>query len=148
MFKVNPYLNFDGNAEEAFKFYQSVFGGEIEGPMRWGDNQDCASFSDDDKAKVMHISLPIGDGNSLMGSDHVSGGPYEFVKGNNFTIALHPETLDECRSLFDGLSAGGNVFMPLAPSFWGAIFGCFADKFGVNWMIESGPAAAEWTEEN
>ncbi len=148
MFKVNPYLSFDGNAEEAFIFYRSVFGGELDGPMRWGDNEHCSAFSDEEKAKVMHISLPFGDGNSLMGADHIEGGPAgKFQKGNNFMIAIHPDSLAECRRLFDGLSEGGTVSMPLAPSFWGAVFGCFTDKFGINWMVESEAAAKEWTEE-
>ncbi len=147
MFKVNPYLSFNGNTEEAFDFYRSVFGGELQGPMRWGDNPECSAFSEADKNKVMHISLPFGDGNSLMGSDHIDGGPQKFAQGNNYMIAVHPDSLAECRRLFDGLSAGGTVFMPLSPAFWGAVFGCFVDKFGVSWMIESEAATKEWTEE-
>lgn len=147
MFKINPYLNFDGNCEEAFTFYHSVFGGELNEAMRWGDNPECEAFSDADKAKVMHIALPFGDGHWLMGSDHVTGSPQEFIQGNNFMISLHPETLEECNRIFDGLSDGGTVFMPLAPSFWGAIFGCFRDKFGVSWMIESESALKEWKSE-
>lgn len=137
MMKVNPYLSFNGNCEEAFEFYRGVFGGDFDGLMRWKDNPECESFSEADKEKVMHVALPIGDQTILMGADHVGGPGGSFQAGNNFMIALHPDTRAECDRVFDGLSSGGNVIMPLSPAFWGSIFGCFTDKFGVNWMVES-----------
>lgn len=148
MFKVNVNLSFDGNAEEAFKFYQSVFGGELQGPMRWSENPQCEDFTEADKKKVMHVQLPVGDGNTLMGADYVAFGPDKYEKGNNFTIALQPDNLAECKKLFDGLSEGGQVIMPLGPMFWGAVFGCFKDKFGIGWMIESEKAYEEWPKED
>ena len=134
MTKVNPYLTFNGKTEEAFNFYKSVFGGEFPGLMRWADNPQCEGMTDADKNKVMHVALPVGD-SVIMGSDYVGGMGEEFTAGNNFTVAITPDTREEADKLFKGLSAGGKVFMPMGEAFWGGYFGAFVDKFGIKWMI-------------
>ena len=137
MTKVNPYLSFDGNTEEAFNFYKSVFGGEFPAVMRWADNPQCEGMSDADKNKIMHIALPVGD-SMIMGSDHLGGPEGEYKAGNNFTVAVSPDSRKEADRLFSGLSAGGNVMMPMTDMFWGGYFGAFGDKYGVRWLINQG----------
>ena len=134
MTQLNPYLTFNGQTEEAFKFYQSIFGGEIRGPMRWADNPQCGEFSDADKNKVMHIALPVGD-SIIMGSDFVGGMGQEFAEGNNFTVAISPDSREDADRLFAGLSDGGKAAMPMQDAFWGGYFGALTDKFGIPWMI-------------
>lgn len=139
MTAINPYLTFNGNCEEAFNFYKSVFGGEFPAVMRYGDTPECDGMQLDDsyKNKIMHIALPISEGNILMASDAVEGmgrGP-EFVVGDNYSIAIAPDSKEEADRLFNGLSAGGTVTMPLADAFWGGYFGMFTDKFGVQWLV-------------
>lgn len=126
-------MNFDGNCEEAFEFYKSVFGGEfMGGVMRFGDVQGCEGMSDDDKNKVMHVSLPISDGNVLMGSDSPMG-PVKW--GNSNTIAVGADSKEETERLFNGLSEGGTVSQALEKMFWGGWFGAWEDKFGQQWLI-------------
>jgi len=137
MATVNVYLNFNGNCEEAFLFYQSVFGGEFSYMGRFKDMpQDDKNTMDPSMAdKIMHVSLPISKETILMGSD--TGGEWaaHFKAGNNFSISITAESKDEATRLFNGLSAGGKVTMPLADTFWGDYFGMWEDKFGVNWMV-------------
>ena len=136
MAKMNPYLNFDGQAEEAFTFYKSVFGTEFEGPIhRIGDTPGLEGITEEEKKRVMHVSLPIGGGDVLMASDTIPSMGHKLIVGNNNYISLHPTSREEADKLFNGLSAGGDVEMPLAETFWGAYFGSFKDKFGVQWMI-------------
>jgi PhnB protein len=138
MTNINPYLNFDGTAEEAMTFYKSVLGGEfMGGVMRWGEVPGCEEMNlrEEDKGKVMHMALPISDGNVIMASDSLNGFGPSLSVGNNVTMALGPETREEADRLFNGLSAGGNVQMPMADAFWGGYFGSFEDKFGINWLI-------------
>lgn len=136
MAKMNPYLNFDGKAEEAFTFYKSVFGTEFDGPIhRIGDTPGLDGITEEEKKRVMHVSLPIGGGDVLMASDTIPSMGHKLVVGNNNYISLHPTSREEADKLFNGLSAGGDVEMPLAETFWGAYFGSFKDKFGVQWMI-------------
>jgi PhnB protein len=133
MAAIDPYLIFDGNCEEAFNFYKSVLGVEFETISKFKDmpGDQCPAG---DENKIMHVSLPIGNGNRLMGSDTGSGmGGVTF--GNNFSISLSTTSEDETKKLFDGLSAGGKVTMPLEPTFWAPLFGMLTDKFGVNWMV-------------
>ncbi|GAB1404469.1 VOC family protein [Lentimicrobium sp.] len=137
MTTVNTYLNFNGNCEDAFNFYKSVFGGEFTYIGRFGEmppQEGMSPMSEAEKNKIMHVGLPIGS-TVLMGSD--TGGEWAptFVQGNNFSININPESKEEADKLFNGLSAGGQVTMPLADTFWGAYFGMFTDKFGINWMI-------------
>lgn len=135
---MSPYLNFDGKTEEAFNFYKSVFGGEFATFQRFGEMpQDSPGFnemSESGKKRVLHVALPLGDGNILMGSDS----PENFRDmriGNNFHISISADSKEEAARIFDALSAGGKAYMPLADAFWGAYFGMCADKFGVNWMV-------------
>jgi len=135
MATINPYLNFDGNTEEAFNFYKSVFGGEFMALMRWKDAPEADKLPAGDREKVMHVSLPIGKGNVLMATDACKSMGRPLTVGNNFYISISPESEEEADRLFNGLSAGGQVTMPLHKAFWGAYFGMFTDKFGIQWMV-------------
>ena len=135
---VNPYLNFNGNTEEAFNFYKSVFGGEFLALMRFKDNPGCGEIPEAEKDKIMHAALPIGKGTVLMATDALECMGQKLTFGNNFYISLAPESKEEADRLFNGLSAGGKVEMPMQDMFWGDYFGTFADKFGVQWMINYG----------
>ena len=135
MATLNPYLNFMGNTEEAFNFYRSVFGGEFTNLTRFKDTPAAAGMSPADANKLMHVSLPIGKGNTLMGTDAVEGMGHTLTNGNNVQLSLEADSKEEATKLFNGLSAGGKVEMPLSDQFWGAYFGMFADKFGVKWMV-------------
>jgi PhnB protein len=138
MAAINPYLIFNGNCEEAFLFYQSVFGGEFPYVGKFNDMPANAAgagaISEEDKNRIMHISLPIGKDSILMGSDsNEASGDVTF--GANVSISINTESKQEADKLFDGLSAGGNPFMPMSQTFWGAYFGMFVDKFGIHWMV-------------
>lgn len=132
---INPYLNFDGNAEEAFSFYKSVFGGENAMLQRFSDMPGNKSISDSEKNKVLHFSLPIGKNSVLMGSDIPGHMNFKLNYGNNFYISVNTESEEETTKLFNKLGEGGAVHMPLDKTFWGAFFGMVADKFGIQWMI-------------
>lgn len=136
MAELNVYLTFDGDCEEAFKFYHSVFGGEIPFMGRFGDmppSEEMPPLSDDAKNRIMHVSLPISQETVLMGSDTMPGMPYN--KGNNFSLSLNTHSREEAEKYFNALSEGGTVTMPLSDTFWGAYFGMWTDKFGINWMV-------------
>ncbi|MCG2617507.1 VOC family protein [Terrimonas sp. NA20] len=133
--KVNPYLIFDGNAEDAFNFYKSVFGGEFSSVNRMGEAPGTENESEEVKNRLMHISLPLSETVTLMASDCGPGMGEGFLIGNNVNISIHPASREEADRLFNGLSAGGKVEMPMADMFWGDYFGSFTDKFGVNWMV-------------
>ncbi len=138
MTTVNVYLTFNGNCEEAFNFYKSVFGGEFPYVGRFEEmphQDDMPPVSDADKNKIMHISLPISKETVLMGSD--TGGEWasNYKVGNNFSISINTDTTEEADRIFAELSSGGQVTMPMDKTFWGSYFGMFTDKFGINWMI-------------
>jgi PhnB protein len=134
---VNPYLNFQGNCEEAFNFYKSVFGGEFMYLGRFSDMppQEGVTLPDEMKNKVMHVSLPMGNGSYLMGSD--TGGEWapSMKVGNNIALSLNAASKDEADRLFGELSKGGKVTMPMNQTFWGDYFGMCEDRFGINWMM-------------
>ncbi len=132
--KLNPYLNFDGNAEEAFRFYQSVFGGELF-VQKMSDAPGTENLPEHEKDYAMHVSLPIGDEQFLMASDCLDSMGHKLNKGNNNYISVTPDSREEADRIFIGLSAGGEVEMPMEDMFWGDYFGSFTDKFGVRWMI-------------
>lgn len=137
MAQINPYLTFNGTCESAFIFYKSVFGGEFPyiGKFKDMPPSEGQKMSDADGEKIMHVSLPIGGGTILMGSD--TGGEWSsnFREGNNFSISINADSAEEANKIFNGLSAGGTVTMPLARTFWSELFGMFTDKFGINWMM-------------
>ncbi|HEY0610341.1 MAG TPA: VOC family protein [Chitinophaga sp.] len=134
---VNVYLTFNGNCEEAFNFYKSVFGGEFPYIGRFGEMppDDGMKIGPEDANKIMHVSLPISKETMLMGSD--TGGEWaaSFKQGNNFSISVSADSKAEADKFFAGLSAGGQVIMPMGDTFWGSYFGMFTDKFGINWMV-------------
>lgn len=131
---LNPYLNFDGNAEEAFRFYQSVFGGELF-VQKMKDVPDTENITDAEKERAMHVALPIGECQTLMASDCLPSMGHVLKPGNNHSISITPDSREEADRLFNALSAGGQIEMPMADMFWGDYFGSFVDKFGVCWMI-------------
>ncbi|HEY4151446.1 MAG TPA: VOC family protein [Chitinophagaceae bacterium] len=135
MATANFYLNFNGTAEEAFAFYKSVLGGEFTSVLRFRDTAEAPKLPPGDQDKLMHISMPIGKGNVLMGTDALESAGHKLTVGNNFHISLSPESEEEANKLYNGLSAGGKAKMPLTKTFWGALFGMFTDRFGVQWMI-------------
>jgi len=137
--KVNPYLNFDGQAEEAFNFYKSVFRGEFTGIMKMNDVSGAEKLPVKEQNYVMHVSLPIGKDTILMGSDIVPSMGHILNKGNNNFISLHPDSREEADRLFNSLSAGGEVEMPMEDQFWGDYYGSFVDKFGIGWMVNYNP---------
>lgn len=135
MAALNPYLNFDGKTEEAFNFYKSVFGGEFEVLQRIKEMPGGDQYPANEQNRVMHVSLPIGKSGTLMGSDTLPSMGHTLNQGNNVHLAISPDSEQEAKRLFDGLSAGGKVVMPLEKTFWGALFGMFSDKYGVLWMV-------------
>ena len=140
MAKVSTYLNFKTETEQAFNFYKSVFGTEFTGMgiSRFGDippQEGMAPLSDADKNLIMHIELPILGGHLLMGTDAPESMGFQLNMGNNSHICLDIDTRAETDRLFNALSAGGVVTMPVADMFWGAYYGSCTDKFGVNWMV-------------
>lgn len=136
MATFNTYLNFPGNTEKAFNFYKSVFGGDfIGGIRRFGDTPETGNVPEAELDKVMHVALPIGDGQMLMGTDTLESMNQSVAMGNNMYISIHPDSKEEAEKLFNGLSEDGQIEMPLEKAFWGAWFASFTDKFGVQWMI-------------
>jgi PhnB protein len=143
MATINPYINFNGNAEEAFNFYRSVFGGEVTGVVRFRDLESAEFPVPENEAdKIMRIVLPIG-GNTLIANDvPESMGPVS-ENENRSKIAISAETKDEADRLFSGLSEGGTVEMPMAESPWSTYFAMFRDKYGIEWTVEFDPRADE-----
>ena len=133
---INPYLNFGGNCEEAFNFYKEVFGGDFVDFQRFNDAPAEAQMQmpTEEAEWVMHVGLPIGGDTVLMGSDRPSA-MGEWTQGNGFYVSLQTDDTEETDRLFEGLSDGGQVTMPLQDTFWGARFGMLVDKFGVQWMV-------------
>ena len=135
MSTVNLYINFNGTTEEAFRFYKSVFGGEFIGLQRFKDTPVVEKLSVEDEEKLMHISLPLGDNLLLHGTDMLESRGQILVAGNNFNIMIEAKSREEAEKYFKELSAGGKVGMPLRDEVWGAYFGSFTDKFGIQWMV-------------
>lgn len=130
--KINPYLNFDGTCEEAFKFYAKCLGGEIVAMIPFGDTEACGHVPAEFKSKIMHARLVSGDV-VLMGSDCTPDYPYEGIRGS--TVAIQVSQTSEAERLFSALAESGTVTMPLQKTFWAARFGMFVDQFGVPWMV-------------
>lgn len=133
---INPHINFNGNAEEAFNFYKSVFGGEFATIMRFKDMPSPENpVSANEANKIMHIALPIGK-NILMGNDvpEILGRVNE--NENRSKISISAQSREEADKLFNGLSTGGTIEMPIGESPWGSYFGMFRDKYGIEWMVD------------
>ena len=137
MTTVNPYINFNGQAEAAFNFYKSIFGGEFTTYSQMKDIPTSDEFSvpSAEGDKVLHVSLSLPNGAILMGSDVPESYADKMTYGNNISISINCESRAETEKLFNDLSEGGTVTMPLGDTFWGAYFGMFTDKFGINWMV-------------
>ncbi|MEN9522694.1 MAG: hypothetical protein RL065_1071 [Bacteroidota bacterium] len=137
MAQINPYIHFNGNAEEAFTFYKSAFGGEFERVVRFKDMAFEGSIATDEEAnKIMHIALPIGNHSLLMGSDTPEQMGKHNIMETRSKISISAESKEEADKLFYGLSKDGQVEMPIAESPWGSYFAMFRDKFGIEWMID------------
>ncbi|WP_410005187.1 VOC family protein [Aequorivita nionensis] len=136
---INPHINFNGNAEEAFNFYRSVFGGTFAMIMRLKDMSSPEfPVPEIDANKIMHIALPIGK-NVLMGNDVPESMGKVNENENRSKISISAESREEADKLFNGLSAGGTIEVPIADSPWGSYFGMFRDKFGIEWMVDFDP---------
>jgi len=140
MSRTSTYLNFPGNTEEAFNFYKSVFKTEFHGNgiQRFGDIPPLEGqppLSEADKKLIIHVELPIIGGHILMATDAPESMGFKVTTGNNMHINIEPDSREETKRLFDALSKGGNVSMPLQDMFWGAYFGSCTDRFGINWMF-------------
>jgi PhnB protein len=137
MTAISVYLTFNGNCEEAFNFYKSVFGGNFQVMSRFKEMpvQEGKSLSPEEGEKIMHVSLAVSKETYLMGSD--TGGEWSknYTQGNNFALSINAGNKEEADKIFNELSAGGHVTMPMAVTFWGSYFGMFTDKFGINWMM-------------
>ena len=137
MAQINPYINFNGNAEEAFGFYKSVFGGEFATITRFGEMQN-PQIPESENNKIMHIALPIGQ-NVLMGNDVPEFMGRVNENENRSKISISAASRDEADRLYNGLSAGGTVEMPIGDSPWGSYFAMFRDKYGIEWMVDFDP---------
>jgi PhnB protein len=136
MTKLNTYLNFAGNTEEAFNFYRSVFGGEFSSLVRFKDMpMGDVKLSEQDANNIMHIGLPIGQ-EMLMATDALESMGFKLVQGNNSYIMVNTDTKEEADRIFNALSAGGKVEMAMADQPWGDYYGSFWDKYGVGWMVD------------
>jgi PhnB protein len=136
---INPYINFNGNAEEAFTFYKSVFGGEFSNITRFKDLPNPGfTVSEKEATKIMHIALPIGN-NVLMANDVPEFMGKTNENENRSKISITADSKEEADKLFNGLSAGGQIEVPMDESPWGSYFGMFRDKYGIEWMVDYTP---------
>jgi PhnB protein len=139
MAQINPYINFNGNAEEAFNFYKSVFGGEFAKIMRFKElSSPEFPVAENDANKIMHIALPIGK-NFLMANDVPESMGRTNENENRSKISISAESKEEADKLFNGLSEDGKIEVPIADSPWGSYFGMFRDKYGIEWIVDFDP---------
>lgn len=136
MLRITPYLHFMGNTEEAMNFYKSVLGGEFTIFSRYKDIPGAEKMPASDQEKIIHVSLAINDGYTIMATDMLQSMEQELVAGNNFHICLHTKSEAEANRIFNAIAAAGKIEMPLNKTFWGSYFGMCTDKFGIRWMIE------------
>ncbi|MFB9844515.1 VOC family protein [Mucilaginibacter ginsenosidivorans] len=137
---INPWINFNGNAEEAFTFYKSVFGGEFAKIIRFGDlASDEFPVAENEANKIMRIALPIGKNNVLIANDVPAFLGRVDENENRSKIAVSADSREEAEKVFNGLSAGGNVEMSIDDSPWGTYAGMFRDKYGIEWIVEFDP---------
>jgi PhnB protein len=141
MAQINPHINFNGNAEEAFTFYKSVFGGEFATILRFKDLSGPEfPVAENEANKIMHIALPVGK-NILMANDIPEFMGRVDENENRSKISISAESKEEADKLFNGLSAGGKIEMPMSDSPWGSYFGMFRDKYGIEWMVDFAPGS-------
>ena len=134
---INPHINFNGNAEEAFTFYKSVFGGEFAKVIRFKDLANSGfKVAKKEENKIMHIALPIGKSNMLMANDVPESMGKTNENEDRSKIVIITESKEEADKLFNGLSVGGQIEGPTGDSPWGSYFGCFRDKYGIEWIVE------------
>ena len=146
MAQINPYINFNGNAEEALEFYKSVFGGEFAMIVRFKDMSSNENpVSEHEAEKIMHIALPIGK-NVLMANDVPKSMGTVSENENRSKISISAESKEEADKIFNGLSAGGSIEFPIGDSPWGSYFGMFRDKYGIEWMVDFDPKYKGQTE--
>jgi PhnB protein len=143
MSTINPWINFNGNAEEAFTFYKSVFGGEFSKIIRFKDLAGMEfQIPENEVNKIMHIALPIGKYNVLIGNDVPEFMGRVSESENRSKIAVSTESREEADHIFNGLSAGSDVEGPIGDSPWGTYAGMFRDKYGIEWIVEFDPSLA------
>jgi PhnB protein len=135
MLSINPYFNFMGNTGEAMNFYQSVFGGEFTSFSRFSEMPGAEQMPAEEREKFIHITLTTPKGHVFMATDALASMEQKITFGNNYYVCLHTESEAETDKLFNGLSAGGTVEMPVNKTFWGAYCGMCRDRFGVQWML-------------
>ncbi|MES2419008.1 MAG: VOC family protein [Bacteroidota bacterium] len=137
MEQLNTYLNFNGNTEEVFNFYKSVFGGEFVALMRFKDTPGCENMPEADQQMIMHIALQLGK-SVLMGTD-VPESMEQVRTGTNMSICINAESREEADKIFSGLAQGGKIQMPLQDMFWGDYYGMLTDQYEIQWMISHNP---------
>jgi PhnB protein len=133
MNQLNPYLNFNGNTEEVFNFYKSVFGGEFAMLMRFKDTPGCEQMPETEQNGIMHVALPVGN-SVIMGTD-VPKSMAQVTPGTNMSLSLSVDSRAEADRVFNALAEGGEITMPLQDMFWGAYYGMLTDKFSIQWMV-------------
>lgn len=134
--KIHPYLNFDGQAEEAMNFYKSILGGEFDGGINYfSEIPGMDHLTEEEKKRVMHVTLKISDEVKIMASDNMPSLGHKLNVGNHNYISLMPDSKEQGQKFFDGLSEGGEVEMPYEKAFWGSYYGSFKDKYGNGWMV-------------
>ncbi len=138
MASVNPYLNFNGNCEEAFTLYKKVFGTEFQFAGKFKDMPPLEGqppIAEADGEKIMHISLPISKETMLLGSDCLESFGGKAIFGSNFTVSVNTDSQEEADKIFSGLAEGGKITMPMNQTFWGSYFGMLVDRFDIPWMV-------------
>lgn len=137
--RVSSYVNFPGNTEDAFNFYKGIFKTDfVNGIQRFGEipsDPNMPPMSEEVKRMIIHVELPLVGGHILMGTDAPKEMGFTLNQGNNMHISLEPDSREETERIFNGLSTGGNITMPLQDMFWGAYYGSCTDKYGINWMV-------------
>jgi len=139
MIKLDTYLNFNGNTEEVFRYYKKVFGGEFSMFVKFDSLPGSEKMPAGDREKILNVSLPIGEHSVLMGTDLLDSMNQKATIGDNYHISISLDNETEARRIFDLLSDGGEIIMPLGSESWSALFGICKDRFGVSWMINYNP---------
>jgi PhnB protein len=129
--QLNPYLNFNGQCEAAFKFYEKVLGGKITFMMTWGEMPGADQFPAESHGLIMHATLSVGD-EILMGADSP---PVRYLQPTGMNVSLHLKDIAECERIFNSLAENGTVQMPFQQTFWSPGFGMCVDRFGIPWMV-------------